>query len=166
MSLGGCQSDSSAPGSSAGRAHVDGPPSQPRPDLAHLPDPVPRKEPKSARGNPATYTVFGKTYRVMDSSAGYYATGVASWYGKDYHGRQTASGSVYNMYEMTAAHKTLGFGTRVRVTHARTGRSIVVEITDRGPFVKGRVIDLSYGAARKLGMVNEGIAQVHLDIVK
>ncbi|MFW6198326.1 MAG: septal ring lytic transglycosylase RlpA family protein [Acidobacteriota bacterium] len=87
---------------------------------------------------------------------------VASWYGDQYHGRQTASGEVYDMYDLTAAHKTLPFGTRLRVTHPRTGRSVVVKVNDRGPFVRGRELDLSYGAADALGMVAEGVARVRI----
>lgn len=85
---------------------------------------------------------------------------VASWYGDKYHGRRTASGEVYDMYELTAAHRTLPFGTRLRVTYPPTGRSVVVKVNDRGPFVRGRDLDLSYGAADALGMVGEGVARV------
>ncbi len=88
---------------------------------------------------------------------------VASWYGQKYHGRQTASGVVFDMYAMTAAHKTLPFGTRLRVTHRRSQRSVVVEINDRGPFIKGRDLDLSMGAAQALAMVDEGVARVHVE---
>ena len=91
--------------------------------------------------------------------------GKASWYGEKFHGNQTASGATYNMYEMTAAHRTLPFGTRVRVTDRETGASVVVRINDRGPFVDGRVIDLSYQAARELGMIQRGVAEVELDVV-
>jgi rare lipoprotein A len=92
-------------------------------------------------------------------------TGKASYYSAAFHNGQTASGERYSKYGMTAAHRTLPFGTRVRVTHAGTGRHVVVRITDRGPFVKGRIIDLSYAAARKLGMVREGVAEVRVEIL-
>ena len=92
--------------------------------------------------------------------------GKASWYGEAFHGRQTASGETYDMHAMTAAHKTLPFGTRVRVQEVGTGRSVVVRINDRGPFVDGRVIDLSYQAAREVGMVNAGVTEVELDILQ
>ncbi len=92
--------------------------------------------------------------------------GKASWYGEQFHGNQTASGETYNMHEHTAAHRTLPFGTRVRVTRADNGRSVVVRINDRGPFTDGRVIDLSYAAAAEVGMVNDGVAPVELDIVE
>lgn len=90
-------------------------------------------------------------------------TGLASWYGTDFHGRRTANGERYDMYAMTAAHRTLPFGTRATVTHRRTGRSVRVRINDRGPFVDGRVIDLSYAAARRLGSAAEGVAPVALE---
>lgn len=92
----------------------------------------------------------------------YEAVGLASYYGKKFHGRKTASGEPFNMYALTAAHKRLPFGTRVRVTHLKSGRSIAVRINDRGPFIKGRIIDLSYGAAKKLGMVTQGVARVRI----
>jgi rare lipoprotein A len=90
--------------------------------------------------------------------------GWASWYGKDFHGRRTASGAVYDMYQLTAAHKTLPLGTTVMVTHLDNGKSVMVAINDRGPFVKGRIIDLSYAAAQALGMVEEGVARVRMEV--
>ena len=89
-------------------------------------------------------------------------TGLASWYGPGFHGRKTSNGEIYDMHQMSAAHKTLPLGTWVEVIHLETGRSIQVRVNDRGPFVGGRVIDLSYGAARMLGMVNEGVAPVRV----
>jgi rare lipoprotein A len=91
--------------------------------------------------------------------------GQASWYGKDFHGRRTANGEIYNMYKISAAHKTLPLGTRVRVTNRRNGKSVVVRINDRGPFVKGRIIDLSYGAAKSLDMVAEGVVPVKVEVL-
>jgi rare lipoprotein A len=91
--------------------------------------------------------------------------GIASWYGKKFHGRQTASGERYNMHHHTHAHKSLAFGTRVRVTNLDNGRRVVVSINDRGPFVKGRIIDLSYAAAREVGMINAGTARVRLEVI-
>jgi rare lipoprotein A len=96
---------------------------------------------------------------------GYYQVGYASWYGREYHGRHTANGERFNMRAMTAAHQSLPFGTRLRVTDLKTGRSVVVRINDRGPFRKGRILDLSYGAARRLGIVEEGVVQVGLQIL-
>ena len=91
--------------------------------------------------------------------------GWASWYGKDFHGRRTASGAVYDMYQLTAAHKTLPLGTSAMVTHLDNGKSVLVTINDRGPFVRGRIIDLSYAAAQALGMVEEGVAKVRVEVV-
>ena len=95
----------------------------------------------------------------------YYETGIASWYGPGFHGNLTANGEVYDMYGISAAHKTLPFGTIVRVVEIETGRSIVVRINDRGPFIEGRIIDLSKGAAEKLGIVEKGITKVGLRIL-
>lgn len=91
--------------------------------------------------------------------------GWASWYGEPFHGRKTASGEVYDMYQLTAAHKTLPLGTRVMVTHLKNDRSVMVTVNDRGPFVRGRIIDLSYVAAQSLGMIKEGVAKVRIEII-
>ncbi len=112
----------------------------------------------------------GCAHRGLESSVepvekGWTQKGLASWYGKPYHGRRAASGEIYNMHEMTAAHRTLPFGTWVRVTRRDTGDSVVVRINDRGPFVKGRIIDLSYAAAKKIGLVRDGVAPVRLKVV-
>jgi rare lipoprotein A len=92
--------------------------------------------------------------------------GWASWYGKDFHGRKTSSGEVYDMYQLTAAHRTLPLGTRAMVTHLGNGRSVMVTINDRGPFIKGRIIDLSYAAAQVLDMAREGIAKVRVEVIE
>ena len=91
--------------------------------------------------------------------------GTASWYGKEFHGRRTTSGEIFDMYKLTAAHNELPLGTRVRVTNLKNHRSVVVKINDRGPFVPGRVIDLSYAAAKKIGMVKDGLTKVKIEIV-
>ncbi len=91
-------------------------------------------------------------------------SGLASYYGKKFHGRRTASGERYNMHAMTAAHRRYAFGTMVKVTHVKSGRTVKVRINDRGPFIKGRIIDLSYGAAKKLGMLTEGVARVWISV--
>ena len=132
------------------------------PDVASIPDPVPRTEPRSARGNPPFYEVYGRRYYVMGEARGYRERGVASWYGTKFHGRSTSSGEPYDMYAMTAAHKTLPLPTYVRVTHLGNGRSIVVRVNDRGPFVGERIIDLYYAAAVKLGMHVDGTALVEV----
>jgi len=118
--------------------------------------------PRSSRGNPPFYEVFGQRYYVQDSSVGYRATGVASWYGQKFHGLPTSSGETYDMYAMTAAHTTLPIPTWVEVTHVGNGRRVIVKVNDRGPFLHERLIDLSYGAAQALDMVREGTAQVQV----
>lgn len=119
--------------------------------------------PKSARGNARQYTVFDQTYQVMDSARGFSEKGVASWYGKKFHGRQTSNGDVYDMYQLTAAHKHLPLPTFVRVTRLDNGQSIVVKVNDRGPFVGERIIDLSYAAAAAIGMLESGKAAVRIE---
>lgn len=109
-----------------------------------------------------TYRVDGKTYCVRKSSKGFVQVGIASWYGPGFHGSRTASGEIYNMYKLTAAHKTLPLGTYVKVINLENGRSVVVKVNDRGPFVPGRIIDLSYAAAKKLGMLKKGTAKVKI----
>ncbi|TCK06709.1 rare lipoprotein A [Phorcysia thermohydrogeniphila] len=109
-----------------------------------------------------TYRVKGKTYCVRRSSTGYVEVGIASWYGPGFHGKRTASGEFYNMYKLTAAHKTLPLGTYVRVINLENGKSVVVKINDRGPFVPGRIIDLSYAAAKRIGMLSKGTARVKI----
>lgn len=139
----------------------DGPP----PDYMDnhiVPDAVPKVEPKSRGGNPKSYVVFGKRYYVMDSSKGYVERGIASWYGKMFHGRRTSNGEIYDMYAMTAAHKTLPLPTYVEVKNIKTGKKIVVRVNDRGPFHEGRIIDLSYAAAQKLGTSGKGTGLVEV----
>ncbi len=127
-----------------------------------VPDAIPRVEPRSRYGNPPFYEVFGKRYYVMPSSVGYVERGVASWYGPGFHEIRTSTGEPYDMYGMTAAHKTLPLPTYVRVTNLANGRSIVVRVNDRGPFVGNRIIDLSYTAAAKLDMLRNGTAFVEV----
>ncbi len=131
-------------------------------DVSHIPDAVPRVEPRSPGGNKSPYTVLGKTYRVVPSSKGYVQKGTASWYGQKFHGRRTSNGEIYNMYGMTAAHKSLPIPTYVQVTNLDNGRQVVVRVNDRGPFHGDRLIDLSYSAAKKLGFANKGTARVEL----
>jgi rare lipoprotein A len=140
-------------------------PPPPPSDLNAIPDPVPRIEPRSARGNPPTYEVFGKRYVVLASSEGYKERGVASWYGPDFHARPTSSGEPYDMYAMTAAHKTLPIPVYAKVTNLGNGRSVIVRINDRGPFVANRIIDLSYTAAHKLDMTRAGTAFVEVEVI-
>jgi rare lipoprotein A len=116
--------------------------------------------PRSERGNPNFYEVLGRRYHVMPSADGYRENGVASWYGRDFHGRSTSSGERYDMFALTAAHKTLPLPTWVEVTNRRNGKQVIVKVNDRGPFVGDRIIDLSYAAALELDMVGTGTAQV------
>ena len=143
----------------------DGPPSGSSriPDLPG--DAVPRPEPRSRYGNGPVYEVLGKRYTVMPSSSGYRERGVASWYGKKFHGNLTSNREVYNMYAMTAAHKTLPLPTYVRVRNLANDKSIVVRVNDRGPFVHNRIIDLSYSAALKLDMVKDGTSLVEVTAI-
>ena len=128
-------------------------------------DAVPRPEPRSRYGNGPVYEVLGQTYRVMDTGSGYKERGVASWYGKKFHGRLTSNREPYDMYEMTAAHKTLPLPTYVKVRNLRNNKSIVVRVNDRGPFVHNRIIDLSYAAAMKLDMVRDGTSLVEVTAI-
>jgi rare lipoprotein A len=125
-------------------------------------DAIPHSEPKSRSGNPPFYDVFGKRYYVLSSSVGYWERGVASWYGPGFHQVRTSTGERYDMYAMTAAHKTLPLPAYVRVTNLQNGRSIVVRVNDRGPFVGNRIIDLSYSAAARLDMLRNGTAMVDI----
>jgi len=125
----------------------------------------PRNLPKSRYGNPPTYSVFGKRYAVMSSAAGYREVGIASWYGAKFHGRKTSSGEVYNMYNLTAAHRSLPLPTFVRVTNLDNGATLVVKVNDRGPFHADRVIDLSYAAAARLGVLAKGTANVEVEAI-
>lgn len=135
------------------------------PDIAAIPDAVPKFEPRSRRGNPPFYTVLGKRYVVLPSAEGYVERGVASWYGPTFHGASTSMGESYDMYGMTAAHKTLPLPCYARVTNLRNGKSVVVRINDRGPFVANRIIDLSYTAAAKLDMLRDGTTLVEVRTV-
>ncbi|MBM4191962.1 MAG: septal ring lytic transglycosylase RlpA family protein [Gammaproteobacteria bacterium] len=135
-------------------------------NLDSIPDAVPRKEPRSRYGNPETYEVFGRTYRVQRNAKGHVERGVASWYGPGFHAERTSSGESYDMYAMTAAHKTLPIPVYARVTNLENGLSVVVRINDRGPFVGDRIIDLSYTAAHKLDMTRKGTAMVEVRVIE
>ena len=131
-------------------------------DLRHVADAIPRREPRSRYGNPSRYTVAGRTYRVMKDSRGFVEEGIASWYGRKFHGRRTSSGEPYDMYAMTAAHKTLPLPTYVEVVNLDNGRRAIVRVNDRGPFKADRIIDLSYAAASRLGITGTGTARVRI----
>lgn len=131
-------------------------------NVANIPNAVPRVEPITSAGNPPSYRVLGKTYYVMDSADGYSERGLASWYGTKFHGRKTSNGETYDMYKMTAAHKSLPIPAYVHVTNLKNGREIIVRVNDRGPFHPNRIIDLSYVAAKKLGIVGHGTGFVEI----
>lgn len=128
-------------------------------------DAVPRHEPRSRYGNGPYYKVYGDTYKVLDTSYGYQERGVASWYGRKFHGRMTSNQEPYDMFAMTAAHKTLPLPTYVRVRNLKNNRSVVVRVNDRGPFIDNRLIDLSYAAAVKLDMVRDGTSLVEVTAI-
>jgi rare lipoprotein A len=148
------------------RPEVPSPVAQPAPETPppaqSVPDVVPRSEPRSRSGNPPFYDVMGKRYFVLSSNVGYVERGVASWYGPGFHKVRTSTGESYDMYGMSAAHKTLPLPAYVRVTNLQNGRSVVVRVNDRGPFVGNRIIDLSYTAASKLDMLRNGTAMVEV----
>ena len=129
---------------------------------ADVADAIPRVEPLARYGNHSPYEVFGRKYHVLASSKGYHERGTASWYGSKFHGRRTSSGEPYDMHLATAAHKSLPLPTYAEVTNLDNGRKVIVKINDRGPFKDNRVIDLSYGAALRLGMIGTGTARVEV----
>ena len=158
VALAACATTRPRPPPPPGPVPVPPPPA----DIAGIPDAVPRAEPRSVHGNPSFYDALGRRYFVLSSAEGYDERGVASWYGPSFHGGNTSSGELYDMYGMTAAHKTLPLPTYARVTNLGNGRSVVVRINDRGPFIANRIIDLSYSAAAKLDMLRDGTAMVEV----
>ena len=155
----------SPPASRSGGYYMDdGPGDQPPANLSEVPDAVPAREPLHRYAN-RPYTVFGKGYVPLSALQPYRERGRASWYGRKFHGQRTSSGEVYDMYRMTAAHKTLPIPSYARVTNVANGRSVIVRINDRGPFHSDRVIDLSYAAAHRLGYVQAGSAMVEVETI-
>lgn len=136
-----------------------------RGDIMSIPDPIPRDDPRTMAGNKSPYTVLGKTYRVTPQAYGHRERGLGSWYGTKFHGQNTSNGEPYDVYAMTGAHKTLPIPSYVRVTNLDNGRRTIVRINDRGPFHDGRIIDLSYAAAYKLGYANTGTAPVEVELL-
>ncbi|MDE2090639.1 MAG: septal ring lytic transglycosylase RlpA family protein [Gammaproteobacteria bacterium] len=134
-------------------------------DVSQVPNAVPRYESRSIYGNPSSYTVNGETYHVLPSCKDYHERGIASWYGTKFHGGRTSSGETYDMYAMTAASKELPLPCYVRVINLENGKSVVVKVNDRGPFVENRIIDLSYAAASRIGMLGTGTALVDVTAV-
>lgn len=135
-------------------------PREPTPSSAGTAGIAPRAEPPSRYGNPESYVVAGKRYFTLASSDGFEQRGIASWYGREFHGRRTSSGEIYDMYQMTAAHTRLPLPSYVEVTNLNNGRTAIVKVNDRGPFHEDRVLDLSYAAARKLDMIADGTTNV------
>jgi len=134
-------------------------------DLASIPDVVPEPVNRTMAGNRSPYTVLGKSYRVLPTEEGYSERGVASWYGEKFHGHKTSNGEVFDMYQVSAAHKSLPIPSFLRVTNLDNNRSIIVRVNDRGPFHGDRIVDLSYAAAMKLGYADTGTARVQLESV-
>ncbi|WP_455205008.1 septal ring lytic transglycosylase RlpA family protein [Kaarinaea lacus] len=145
----------------------DGPPNEDANGINFdtIADAIPKAEPLSKSGNPSSYVVNGSRYYVMQDSSGYQKRGTASWYGTKFHGRRTSSGEPYDMYAMTAAHKTLPIPTYVKVRNLNNQKQVVVRVNDRGPFHDNRLIDLSYAAAKKLGIVENGTADVEVTVI-
>ncbi len=150
-------------GGGGGYYKDDGPPSE-SVDVARIPDAVPQNALLSPTGN-NPYEVFGKQYVPMKSARGFEQTGYASWYGKKFHGKRTSSGEPYDMFAMTAAHPTLPLPTWIRVHNHENQREVVVKVNDRGPFLRGRIVDLSYAAATKLDIVRKGTSRVTITAV-
>lgn len=171
---GGQAPDSSADGKASANSSASGGerysmagdayPQQP-PDVSRVPDAVPRIEPPSRGGNRSTYQVWGKTYRVLPDARGYSRQGTASWYGEKFHGYATSNGEIYDMYKMSAAHRSLPLPTYARVTSLDNGRSVIVRVNDRGPFHSDREIDLSYAAASRLDILDRGTGRVKVEAV-
>ncbi|GAA0557574.1 septal ring lytic transglycosylase RlpA family protein [Halomonas salifodinae] len=135
------------------------------PDVSNVPDAVPRIEPRSRGGNRSPYQVWGQSYRVLDDARGYRGAGIASWYGEKFHGYATSNGEIYDMYKMSAAHRSLPLPTYARVTSQDNGRSVIVRVNDRGPFHEDREIDLSYAAAARLGILDAGTGRVTVEAI-
>lgn len=136
-----------------------------RMDPDQIEDAIPAVEPQSKWGNSSSYEVRGVRYHVQPDSVGFKDKGMASWYGSKFHGHKTSNGEIYDMYAMSAAHKTLPIPTYLRVTNLKNGRQAIVRVNDRGPFHENRIIDLSYAAALKLGFVKRGVARVKLEAI-
>lgn len=135
-------------------------------DLASIREVIPREERRTSAGNKSPYTVNGRTYLVLENEAGYSETGMASWYGRKFHGHLTSNGEVYDMFQLSAAHTTLPIPSYIRVTNLDNGRSVIARVNDRGPFHPGRVVDMSYAGAVLLGYAKTGTARVQVEAIK
>lgn len=136
------------------------------PDVSKVPNAEPRIEPLSRSGNRSTYEVWGETYHVLPDATGYVKQGTASWYGEKFHGYATSNGEIYDMYKMSAAHRSLPLPTFARVTSLDSGQSVIVRVNDRGPFHSDREIDLSYAAAARLGFLDNGTGAVRVEAIE
>jgi len=134
-------------------------------DVSSIPAVLPTVVTRTKAGNKSPYTVLGKTYTVMEDAQGFRQVGMASWYGTKFHGRHTSNGEIYDMFAMTAAHKSIPIPSYVRVTNQQNGRSVIVRVNDRGPFHGDRIIDLSYAAAKKLAYADQGTARVSVEVI-
>jgi len=148
-----------------GGKETDGVPAWPISRVMQVQASEPKWEPRAKLGNHSPYQVFGKTYHVLSTAEGYDETGIASWYGTKFHGRKTSSGEPYDVYKISAAHKSLPLPTWVKVTNLENKRTLVVRVNDRGPFKEGRIIDLSYAAAVQLGVFPKGTAKVRVQAI-
>lgn len=163
--LGGCSHTQAPVLQACTPTEVDGAPLNPL-CVKDIPDAIPKLEPLSRYGNPASYEVFGKTYHVLKKTYhGATEKGLASWYGTKFQGKRTSSGEPYDLYLMTAAHKNLPLPTYVSVKNLKNNKEIIVKVNDRGPFAEGRIIDLSYAAAKKLGIFEIGTAPVSVTVI-
>lgn len=158
------KTEQTKPVKSGGYYLDDGPGDNPPADLISIPDAVPKLEPYIARAN-KPYIALGMTYTPMTTFQPYKKSGIASWYGRRYHGQKTSIGEIYDMYAMTGAHTTLPLPSYVKVTNPDNGKSVIVRINDRGPFHEGRLIDLSYVAAFKLGIAQKGSGVVEVEAI-
>ena len=159
--LAGCASGPTGGPTSGRPSGKDGPEARPPSGLDQVPDAVPRIEPLRSGGPNKPYRVLGRSYTPMTDDLPLQESGLASWYGRKFHGQPTSNGEIYDMYAMTAAHKTMPLPSYARVRNPANGREIIVRVNDRGPFADGRVIDLSYTAALKLGVLG-GVATVQV----
>jgi len=157
-------SPDSAPPSSGKYYLDDGPGLSPPPDLDAIAEPIPKVEPLHRAAN-RPYAVFGREYVPATSLTPYHEQGIASWYGRKFHGQKTSIGEPYDMYALTAAHPTLPLPSYARVTNVASGKSVIVRVNDRGPFLRGRVIDLSYAAAHRIGIAQNGSGEVVVDAI-
>lgn len=164
VGCGGSPSRPSSPTKPGGYYLDDGPGANPPADLDTRPEPVPKAEPLN-KYTARPYTVLGRTYTPYTQLTAYKQRGVASWYGKRYHGQKTSSGEVYDMYGLTAAHTILPLPSYARVTNVANGKSVVVRVNDRGPFHEDRLIDLSYAAAHRLGLIGQGSGMVEVEAI-